>query len=142
MPVLGLWIAAAVCFLIAGCGSDRMVANVAGIVTYDGEPLSGATVTFQPTSGQRPGIGQTDGAGGFELGTYGVNDGAVVGDHAVTVVLREAGPEGMPKPGVPPGRPLIAERYFYVATSGLKAKVEDRRLNTINFDLTSKPQAQ
>jgi hypothetical protein len=137
MPAPRLWLTATICFLISGCGSNRDLAKVVGTITFDGKPLSGATVTFQPVSGQRVGMGKTNSDGRYALSTYGVDDGTVVGDHRVTVVNREAGSGGMPKPGTKPPKPLIAERYFDVATSGLTAKVENRRKNVIDFELAS-----
>lgn len=137
MPALRLWLTATICLLISGCGSNHDLAKVVGTITYDGEPLPGATVAFHPTSGQRVGMGKTNSDGRYVLSTYGIDDGAIFGDHRVTVVKREAGSGGMPRPGTKPPKPLIAQRYFDVATSGLTATVENRRKNVIDFDLIS-----
>ncbi len=64
---------------------------VTGIVTLDGKPLAGATVTFQPARAKQPGsrvgasLGRTDGSGKYSL-IY-VRDvyGAALGKHKVMV---------------------------------------------------------
>jgi len=135
----------AICF-VAGCAdSGPNVAKVVGTITYDGKPLSGATVVFSPESGERVGNGGTDENGHYFLGTFEIKDGAIVGKHRVAVVAR--GPNRLPPEGTPgrgmlggpvlAGLPLIAEIYMQTETSGLTADVEDRRKNIINFDLTS-----
>ena len=51
-----------------GCsGSPANVSKVEGTVTFDAEPLSGASVTFYPESGARPSAGETDENGKYSL---------------------------------------------------------------------------
>lgn len=136
-----------VCLMIAGCsGSGRDIARVEGTVTIDGSPLAGASVVFKPVSGERLGTGRTDEEGRFTMGTYLINDGVFVGVHLVAIEARgptrtAPGIEGPVMPGTPdaiqPGLPLIPQRYFDVATSGLTAKVARRRKNVIDFELNS-----
>lgn len=80
-------------FALAGCGgSDRPeLATASGIVTLDGEPVEGASVTFVPLTGGRPGTGITDGAGRYTIKTYSDSPGAIVGDHRVAV-MKISGP--------------------------------------------------
>jgi len=130
--------------VLVGCGQKGpKMAKVVGTVTVNGEPVAKANVVFAPESGQRVASGGTDDEGNFELGTFAIDDGAIVGKHRVTIIARgplRLPPEGTPGRGMPggptfPGLPLIAERYFDAGTSDLTADVEDRRVNEINFDL-------
>jgi len=133
--------------IVAGCGdSGPKMARVEGTVTYDGKPLSAATIIFTPESGVRMGEGGTDEQDHYYLGTYKIDDGAIVGKHRVAVVKRgpyRSPPKGTPGWGVGPGGlvladpPLIAERFLQTETSGLSADVEDRRKNVIDFELKS-----
>ena len=132
--------------LITGCGHDGpQRAPVIGTITFDGKPLAKANVVFAPESGERSASGITDAEGHFQLGTLSINDGAIVGNHQVTITLRgprRLPPEGTPGRGLPggpsfPGLPLIPERYFNVDTSELTAVVENRRRNEIHFELSS-----
>ncbi|NLY02963.1 MAG: carboxypeptidase regulatory-like domain-containing protein [Rhodopirellula sp.] len=72
--------------VVAGCGSGRPeTAAVSGKVTLDGEPVEGATVAlFHPDGGQ-PARGVTDASGAFVLTTFEAGDGALLGQHKVTV---------------------------------------------------------
>jgi hypothetical protein len=67
----------------AGCGGKT--AKVEGVVTLDGTPLQGATVTFVPDNGERQASGLTDADGVFHLSTFNTGDGALPGTHKVTV---------------------------------------------------------
>jgi hypothetical protein len=55
--------------LLPGCDDDGM-ASVSGLVTLDGQPLSGALVQFRPASkAERPALGATDNRGKYKLAT-------------------------------------------------------------------------
>jgi hypothetical protein len=77
-----------------GCGNQSLyeVAVVHGTVTLDGKPLTGGKVMFAPIAeGQnakagKPGFGALGPDGSFVISTYGVEDGAVVGKHWVSVM--------------------------------------------------------
>lgn len=75
-----LFLLAVACGL-SGCGGagEPDTYPVTGVVTYNGQPVVGANVTFYPTEG-RPGMGVTNEAGEFSLET-------VAGDHKVTVAI-------------------------------------------------------
>ncbi len=82
--------------MLAGCDSPPYdLAPAAGRVTLDGKPLTGAKVMFAPTAGGdsykvgKPAFGMLDEQGAFELSTYRPGDGAVVGDHWVTLYKME-----------------------------------------------------
>ena len=83
---------------IAGCGaSNPNTTAVTGTVTYDGEPLEGATVTLTPeagSNGARGASGLTDASGNFTLSTVfpdgETKPGAVGGNYTVRVSKLEA----------------------------------------------------
>lgn len=76
-----------------GCSkSDFELAPAHGRVTLDGIPVSNAKVMFAPvprgesSKAGRPAFGLLGPDGTFVLSTYSPDDGAIVGDHWVTVV--------------------------------------------------------
>jgi len=72
----------------AGCGSDSIpVQPVTGTVTYKGEPLEGANITFIPADGSGRGASAlTEPNGTFSLSTpAATKDGAMVGEYNVFV---------------------------------------------------------
>jgi hypothetical protein len=73
----------------AGCGNQGL-SKVEGVVTLDGAPLPGATVSFMPVGQGRAASGLTDGDGYFRLTTFRTDDGALAGDYRVIVVFVEA----------------------------------------------------
>jgi hypothetical protein len=72
--------------LIWGCGSPGTAptAPVQGTLLHNGQPARAARVIFTPKSG-RPATGNTDDEGRFILSTFKSDDGAVPGEHTVTV---------------------------------------------------------
>jgi hypothetical protein len=86
------WIVASL--TVAGCGSggDFPVAQTAGTVMCEGQPVPYVTVFFEPlATGEsalvgKQGIGIADEQGKFIVSTYGDGDGAVVGKHRVRVM--------------------------------------------------------
>jgi hypothetical protein len=120
--------------LAAGCGEGGLPARapVSGRVTFQGQPLANAQVTFTPIGEEaaRPATGRTDDQGRYVLGTYTVDDGAMLGQHRVSVIAR--GPDRPPKPGefgsgMPgeqmPGDSLIPVKFFSPDSSGLTKEV-------------------
>jgi hypothetical protein len=83
--------------LTAGCSGSGTV-KVKGIVTLDGQPLSGATVTFEPVGQGHPAGGITAQDGVFRLTTYRTGDGALPGEYRVTVALPPESTHPQPKP--------------------------------------------
>jgi hypothetical protein len=74
----------------AGCGGKGSLSKVRGVVTLDGVPLQGATVSFMPVEGKgRVASGQSGSDGSFELTTFRTDDGAYSGDYRVVVVVEE-----------------------------------------------------
>ena len=78
---------------IAGCGASNLPTTpVTGTITYDGEPLEGATVTLTPESGSvgsRSASGISDASGNFVLTTVFTDgataEGAIAGSYTVRV---------------------------------------------------------
>lgn len=104
----GLAFGLAAVVYLSGCGSDAPKVNtvpVTGKVTYNGQPVAGATVAFIPTNPDgRAAQGVTDEQGVYTLTTYlGPNDqpaGAEPGDYKVTIQKKEVA--GGALPGKPP----------------------------------------
>jgi hypothetical protein len=86
---------------LVGCGGSSAVE---GIVTLEGTPVPGATVTFQSTDGKgQPGTGLTDANGNFTISS-GNKKGLAAGTYKVIITKGSAitgvDPEKM-KPGSP-----------------------------------------
>ncbi|HVJ66442.1 MAG TPA: carboxypeptidase-like regulatory domain-containing protein [Caulifigura sp.] len=78
------------CIALAGCsgGTDGpAIAKVSGVVTLDGAPVEGATVTFQPKAAGPTSFAITNPDGTFTMRTGSGREGAAVGDHMVGVSL-------------------------------------------------------
>jgi hypothetical protein len=131
--------------LAVGCsrGDRPVIAKASGIVTLDGNPVEGATVTFEPVSGGRPCFGITDMEGRYKITSYEEGDGAPVGDHYVSVI-KITGPGASAPAGTdnsmslsdiaPPGGEkgedpdkgtvyLVPRKYINAKSSGLKITV-------------------
>ena len=134
-------IALAALGLIAGCSRLQPVHPVGGRVTLDGKPLVDAQISFRPPQG--PGAFATlDGDGRYRLSTRAAGDGAVAGEHVVTLspvtvglVLEPGQPPRLEKPT--PGAVPVPQRYISAETSDLRATVQPGS-NTFDFDLSSK----
>jgi hypothetical protein len=81
VAVLGFW-------GILGCSGRTAgyppLGLVSGTVTFEGQPVSGVIVTFQPVERGRPSTGKTDAAGRYALEFTEVAKGAMVGRHDVS----------------------------------------------------------
>jgi len=145
--------------LLVGCsGAEgdagrRPTAPASGIVTYKGKPVEGATVSFISVQDPIPAFGVTDAQGKFTLFTYEEGDGAVIGEHEVTINKTEGGKPGERRTGedpwnletynppafgvLPPPvvKHLIPEKYSVATTSSLKATVTEEGPNEFKFDL-------
>jgi hypothetical protein len=90
--------------LATGCNrSSFNLAPVHGTVTADGKPFFQGRVMFAPSAaGQgvdpgKPAWGEIEKDGTYRLTTFSPNDGAVVGEHWVTVInSAEELPKGVP----------------------------------------------
>lgn len=145
---------------VAGCGAKAdgpKTAKTSGVVTYNGAPIQGATVTFANDKSPRAGTGITNDKGAFVISTFGIDDGAIVGTHVVTVMkqatsaqVSQMKPEDYMKqmqgtggggggPVMTPGaaaKPELPVKYSNSGTSPLKFTVEEGKDNQFKLELT------
>ena len=139
-----------------GCSSESHVPEgvelhpAGGKVTYKGQPVEGATVTFRPSGQTASAVAMTNADGTFQLRAFPEAEGAVAGDYTVTVVKRVAASEnvdsfaemekrsqaGQPASAPPAFRSLVPEKYSDPEQSGLKATVAAEGENQFEFALT------
>ncbi len=118
--------------ILSGCGQSETV-PVTGTVKLNGQPAANAEVIFTPTKG-RVASGSTDATGRFTLSTGRPDDGAVPGDHKVTIV--EYYPPGKPPPMTSGGAPSrFPAQYADTSLTPLTAKVERGKTNDFTFDV-------
>jgi hypothetical protein len=108
---------------LSGCGGAGYgEVPVSGQVTYNGEPLAGVHVTFQPVSTDESGFGpgsfgRTDQDGRFELRTVWPDaPGAIPGEHRVTISYED--PTQRPRDIVLPRAYVDGEATFQVPEKG------------------------
>ena len=147
-----------------GCGTSNTSGTVpaAVTVTYRGQPVEGATVTFHPAgSEQRGSVARTDASGRADVWTFDPGDGVMPGSYNVTVtkVVGGLSPDtyaarwgGVDQESMSPqelaeyeafmkkaeSEPLkheVPEKYSRPATSDLTAEVSDGGDNQFTFEL-------
>ncbi len=119
-------------FWLSGCSKPPYTTTLAsGVITQNGQPLSGVEVQFCPdpeslTKGPSA-LGETDDQGKFTLryavpGATVSKEGAVVGIHKVTLadLKQKAAPQGQP-----PFPSRIPKIYGSVQTTPLKLEVKE-----------------
>lgn len=83
------------CFIMVSLACSKPpyeLATARGYVTLDGKPLGNAKVMFAPIAkgdsikAGKPAFGLLQSDGQFTLGTYAQEDGAMIGEHWVTVI--------------------------------------------------------
>lgn len=144
--------------LLSGCGGGSSSGRpkpvpTSGRVTYKSSPVAGATVSFLGDGTSQPAVAITDDDGNFVLTTNRGGDGAVPGDHRVTVskivggAISAEAPKALTmdeavvaynnkaKQGAP-AKPLsmLPEKYSRQESSGLQFTVKAGEKN--HFDLT------
>jgi hypothetical protein len=124
--------------MLGGCGgADKdmpPLAKVTGKVMYKGKPVTNGSVIFTPIAGKggetgQVATGQLEADGSFTLTTFNTGDGAIIGQHNVTVesrgedinTLNQPRADGtiayvLPKPTVP-------KKYLTPAKTPLKYTV-------------------
>jgi hypothetical protein len=86
------WAVPVLLVALAGCSdSGPKVVRVTGTLTYKGQPVTNAYLTFRPENG-RQSWAQTDEQGRFKVNYDRQQDGAVVGRHRVWVKVRPTTP--------------------------------------------------
>ena len=129
-PVVACVLVLASVLMLAGCGGNSDLPDlgtVEGVVTLDGQPLSGAQVTFSPASG-RPSSGETGSDGSYQLQFTTDEDGAIVGSHTVKIATAVDGRDDPSTERVPPR---------YNSKTELTAEVKAGK-NKFDFELSSK----
>ncbi len=139
--------------LSVGCSSrssDKWTAQrpethpVTGRVDLNGLPADSAKVMFQTTTPDTGRVysafGYTDSSGRFSLETFTADDGAVAGEHLVTIeklTFKEAPAPTNEADVVPPPQEIshLPERYRSAASSGLTATVTPDGENFFTFSL-------
>jgi hypothetical protein len=142
--------------LVSGCNRGEKLAPVHGRVTYAGKPVNtpGSKIMFFPEHG-RPSAGLIAEDGTYTLTFLTPGDGALVGEHKVTVWSTTVGPGSMgdmpmsveeeialAKKGGPKTKILVAgkvdfkvpKKYSRRDSTPLTATVENKD-NEINFEI-------
>jgi len=145
-----------------GCGggaSDKPeLVPVKGTVQFKGTAVEGATVTFANANAPRSASGITDASGKFQLSMFDTNDGAVPGEHTVTISKVEAASDATMAPGMSPDqirehmnkqaekmkgnltesapKTTLPAKYADVKTSGETRTVVKGDVNDFKFELT------
>ena len=123
----------------SGCGrqaKDRWLAKrpalfkARGRVTWNGEPLKGAVVSFQSLTHNLAATGSTNDRGEFVLTSYRSGDGAAAGDHAVTITKRV---DVQDKNGNSVSFNLMPLKYEDRDVSGLTATIAENNNNVLEF---------
>ena len=130
----------------AGCSQGGVpgTAPVDGKVTYNGQPVAGATVSFVSEGDARMAVGVTNENGIYQLVTLDTN-GAMPGKYTVLVTKTES----VPDPGAPVsmdeaaknmGKPkdpkkLLPSKYSDPAKTPLKFEVQAGRTNKFDLQL-------
>jgi len=135
-------------FLSALTGCGEPFHRVSGKVTFEGKPLQGGgSISFIPLGEQRGAGGEIGPDGSYTLTTVKNGDGAMVGEYRVAIIQvtekePESVPDGQKVKVVPASSVAAADRipliYADQSQSPLKAKVEAKGLNELNFDLKKK----
>ena len=150
--VPGCIVVSCAALMFTGCGKPEddglpTRTRASAVVTYQGQPVSGAHVTFAPeTDTGKPAFGSTNKRGIAELTTFEFKDGAVEGEYTVTVSKMHTEDDGPApaNPGMPSGvgrqtsaavTDLLPRKYKRRETSGLAARVVSGEKNKFTFDL-------
>lgn len=77
--------------LVAGCSSGGNLGKVSGRVTCQGQPVTNASIRFDPVKEGTAAVAQsaegvTDNKGNYTLTTPGVGTGAAIGKHKAFVI--------------------------------------------------------
>jgi len=145
-----LIVAASFMALFSGCEQSRLpgLVSVSGTVSYKGQLVEGAWVTFVPSqkgNGQRAASGITNGQGRFKMTTLDPDDGVMPGEYQVKISKRVDATNNSAK-DIAMGKIksksdtqhieyLIPKVYENPAESGLSVTIEDQAQQSVDFDL-------
>jgi hypothetical protein len=148
-----LLVAAAGCSSSSGEAPEGVDLHAAGgKVLFKGQPVEGATVSFEPaapgpTGPGRGAFSRTNAEGVFELRTFADAEGATPGEYLVSITknavegtlsneeMDRLTNSGQPVPP-PVTRPLLPAKYGDAKQSGLKATITSDGENQFEFALT------
>lgn len=127
----GSLLAGLVSLALVGCGGggdeNPATAAATGTVMYQGKPVAGATVSFVKEGAARSGVGVTNAEGKFQISTFANNDGAIIGDHVVTVVKKTGQGAALEpyNPNMTPEEQMKKMREFSQKTPDQTAKADE-----------------
>lgn len=134
-------IALAAAFLLLGCGSSDK-GKVSGKVTFEGQPVTGGSVSFAPVVGPvsesaaaapaRVATGAVRSDGSFSLSTDTDEDGALIGRHEVVYTPPSVGGES--------GDPAAKSPYHGLVPREPHVEVKGG-VNTFTIELVKAPPA-
>jgi len=127
--------------VLSGCGSatddQPDLGLVTGTVTFDGSPLGGASITFQPDSG-RPARAVTDAQGKYSLIYIRDTPGCKIGHNTVSITSSVEGEDEMAAEGDDVDQTAVKEKAplpaKYNTETELEADVKPGE-NTFDFKL-------
>lgn len=140
--ILGV-LAMTTAMVLIGCGSDPdkpKLGKISGVVTYKGQPVESGRVVFTPTGGGGTGqsaSGMIGPDGSYTLTTFDEGDGAILGEHVVTVDVTEkdaVSPQPKPDGTIDYTMPkkLGPKKYTSVDTSPARCTVAE---GSATFDI-------
>jgi len=135
--------------LIPACSGGPVIAPVKGKISFLGKSIDTGVIMFHSETGPAA-VGNIQKDGTYVLTTLRKNDGAVVGNHTVTIQATRVGAGTMEEPKsleeeikqsratkiLVPGKvtSLVPEKYATTVTSTLKVEVKNQE-NILDFDL-------
>jgi cell division septation protein DedD len=139
------WIAAAVAVVVSGCSRNSGLVPVSGKVTYQGQPVPGATVLFMGDANSRPATAISGPDGSYSLRTLD-SKGALPGQYTAVVSKTELSSDPGEPPSMeeaakaanrppPPPKKLLPAKYADAAKSPLKFEVKKGQTNSFDLQL-------
>ena len=130
---------------LSGCGpsaTSDLPATVPaeGVVTLDGSPVDGATVTFLADAGTHHATATTDASGKFALQAFPEKSGAVPGSYKVEVnktIVSEGASGGEDEESEVVVSFGLPHKYASITTSELTCTIPEAGATDIKLELTS-----
>ena len=133
------WISCLLLVLMTSCtgkeSENPPTYKVVGKVTYQGKPVSDATLIFKKLDQSRGAVGETDSDGQFRLTTYSLDDGAPSGDYQVSIMCYEKPKLNASEAEMYHLKNKLPAKFEDPKKSGLTAKVAENNQNVVNFEL-------
>ncbi len=141
------WLVLFAAFSLVGCGPDLShlppTVPAEGVVTLDGTPVEGATVTFVSETTNYHATAITDAQGKFALNAFPEKKGAVAGKYKVEVNKTVINGNTAETSGNSDGAVVnvsfgLPKKYASIGTSGLVGEVPEKGTKELKFELKSK----